>query len=90
MRSPCCAGPIRGPAAASSARPGRTGPGELHDIIRDAEPSVKTAIYEQLGLQVTCLPGQGKLRADVTISPEIFAGQREKNGVMGRRVRGAS
>jgi hypothetical protein len=66
-----------------------TGLGELHDIIRDAEPPVKAAIDEQLGLQVTCLPGQGKLRAHVTISPEIIAGQTEKYGVMGR-VRGLS
>ena len=66
-----------------------TGLGDLRDIIRDAEPPVKAAIYEQLGLQVTCLPGQGKLRADVTISPEIFAGQTEKYGVMGR-VRGGT
>ena len=66
-----------------------TGLGDLRDIIRDAEPSVKAAVYEQLGLQVTCLPGQGKLRADVTIGPEIFAGQTEKYGVMGR-VRGGT
>ena len=55
-----------------------TGLGDLRDIPRHAEPSVNAAVYEQLGLQVTCLPGQGKLRADVTISPEIFAGQTEK------------
>jgi site-specific DNA recombinase len=64
-----------------------TGLGDLRDIIRDAEPPVMAAIYEQLGLQVTYLPGQGKLRADVTISPETFAAQAEKYGVMGR-VRG--
>ena len=29
--------------------------GDLHDIIRDAGPSVKATIYEQLGLKVTCL-----------------------------------
>src|SRR5208283_3082809 len=66
-----------------------TGLGDLHDIIRDAEPPMKAAIYEQLGLQVTYLPGQDKIRADVTISPEIFAGQTEKYGVMGR-VRGGT
>ena len=63
--------------------------GDLHDIIRDAEPPVKAAIYGQLGLKVTYLPGQGKLRADVTISPEIFVGQTDKYGVMGR-VRGGT
>jgi site-specific DNA recombinase len=63
--------------------------GDLHDIIRDAEPPVKAAIYGQLGLKVTYLPGQGKLRADVTISPEIFAGQPDRYGVMGR-VRGGT
>jgi hypothetical protein len=64
-----------------------TGLGDLRDIIGDAEAPVKAAIYEQLGLQVTYLPEQDKLRADVTISPEIFAGQTDKYGVMGR-VRG--
>lgn len=66
-----------------------TGLDDLHDVIRDTEPPAKAAIYEQLGLQVTCLPGQDKLRADVTISPEIIAGQTEKYGVIGR-VRGPS
>ena len=50
---------------------------------------MKAAIHEQLGLQVTYLPEQHKLRADVTISPEKFAGQTDKYGVMGR-VRGAN
>jgi site-specific DNA recombinase len=40
-----------------------TGLGDLRDIIRDAEPPVKAAVYNQLGLQVTYLPGQEKLRA---------------------------
>ncbi len=66
-----------------------TGLGDLRGIIGGAEPSLKAAIYEQLGLQVTCLPGQAKLRADVTISPEKFAGQAEEYGVMGR-VRGGT
>ena len=35
-----------------------TGLGDLRDIIPDAEAPVKTAIYEQLGLQVTYLPEQ--------------------------------
>ena len=52
-----------------------TGLGDLRDVIRDAEPAVKAAIYEQLGLKVTYLPGQDKIRADVTISPETFAGK---------------
>ncbi len=34
-----------------------TGLGDLRDIIRDAEPSVKAAVYKQLGFRVTCLPG---------------------------------
>ena len=53
-----------------------TGLGDLRDVIRDAEPAVKAAIYEQLGLKVTYLPGEDKIRADVTISPETFADQR--------------
>jgi site-specific DNA recombinase len=64
-----------------------TGLGDLRDVIHDAEPSVKAAIYEQLGLKVTYLPGQDKLRADVTISPEIFVQKSEQYGEMGR-VRG--
>jgi hypothetical protein len=47
------------------------------------------AIYEQLGLKVTYLPGQDKIRADVTISPDKFAGQTDKYGAMGR-VRGGT
>jgi hypothetical protein len=43
---------------------------DLRDVIRAADPTVKAAIYGQLGLKVTYLPGQDKLRADVTISPE--------------------
>jgi hypothetical protein len=50
---------------------------------------VKAAIYEQLGLKVTYLPGQDKLRADVTISPETFAPKSEQYGEMGR-VRGGT
>ena len=66
-----------------------TGLGDLHDVIHDAEPSVEAAIYEQLGLKVTYLPGQDKLRADVTISPETFAPKSEQYGEMGR-VRGGT
>jgi hypothetical protein len=62
---------------------------ELRNIIRDAAAAVKAAIYEQLGLKITYLPGQDKIRAEVTISPEIFAGQADKYGVMGR-VRGGT
>lgn len=47
----------------------------------------RQAIYEQLGLKVTYLPGQDKLRADVTIGPEEFLEHVEKSGAMGR-VRG--
>ena len=48
--------------------------GDLRDVIRAADPAVKAAIYEQLGLKVTYLPGQEKIRADVTISPEKYVG----------------
>jgi site-specific DNA recombinase len=65
------------------------GLGDLRDVIRDAEPAVKAAIYEQLGLKVTYLPGEDKLRADVTISPESFAPKSDKYGEMGR-VRGGT
>ena len=58
-----------------------TGLGDLRDVIHDAEPAVKAAIYEQLGLKVTYQPGQDKIRAEVTISPEIFAGQTENMGL---------
>jgi site-specific DNA recombinase len=66
-----------------------TGLGDLRDVIHDAEPPVKAATYEQLGLKVTYLPGQDKLRADVTISPETFAPKSEQYGAMGR-VRGGT
>jgi site-specific DNA recombinase len=66
-----------------------TGLGDLRDVIHDAAAAVKAVIYAQLGLKVTYLPGQDKIRADVAISPEIFAGQADKYGVMGR-VRGGT
>ena len=48
------------------------GLGDLRDVVRDAEPAVKAAIYQQMGLKVTYLPGEDKIRAEVTISPETF------------------
>jgi hypothetical protein len=45
------------------------------------------AIYEQLGLKITYLPGQEKIRADVTIRPEKFLEHTEQYGAMGS-VRG--
>lgn len=66
-----------------------TGLGDLRNVIRDAAAAVKAAIYTQLGLKVTYMPGQDKIRADVTISPDIFAGQTGEYGVMGR-VRGGT
>ncbi len=66
-----------------------TGLGDLRDVVRDAEPAVKAAIYEQMGLKVTFLPGEDKIRADVTISPETFVQQDAQYGAMGR-VRGGT
>ena len=63
--------------------------GNLRDVIRAADPAVKAAIYGQLGLKVTYLPGQDKLRADVTISPEKFLEHVDEYGVMGS-VRGGT
>jgi site-specific DNA recombinase len=37
-----------------------TGLGDLRDVIRDAAAAVKAAIYAQLALKVTYLPGQDK------------------------------
>ena len=61
--------------------------GDLRDVIRDAEPAEKAAIYDQLGLKVTLQPGQDKIRAEVTIRPENYVEQTEQYGAMGR-VRG--
>jgi site-specific DNA recombinase len=66
-----------------------TGLDDLRDAIRDAEPAVKAAIYERLDLKITYLPGQDKIRVDVTVSPEKFEQQDEQYGVMGR-VRGGT
>ena len=63
--------------------------GDLRDVIRAADPVMKAAIYEQLGLKVTYLPGQEKIRADVTISPEKFLEHTEQYGAMGS-VRGGT
>jgi hypothetical protein len=35
--------------------------GDLRDVIRTADPAMKAAIYEQLGLKITYLPGQEKI-----------------------------
>jgi hypothetical protein len=64
--------------------------GDLRDVIRDAGPAEKAAIYDQLDLKVTVKPGQGKLRAEVTISPERFVEHMEQYGDTGRRVRGGT
>jgi site-specific DNA recombinase len=61
--------------------------GDLRDVILDAGPAEKAAIYDQLDLKVTVKPGQDKLQAEVTISPERFVEQTEQYGDMGR-VRG--
>ena len=63
--------------------------GDLRDVIRAADAAMKAAIYEQLGLKVTYLPGQEKIRADVTISPEKFLEHAEQYGAMGS-VRGGT
>ena len=34
--------------------------GDLRDVIHDAEPAMKAAIYAQLGLKITYQPGQDK------------------------------
>ena len=62
---------------------------DLRDVIRAAGAAEKAAIYEQLGLHVTYLPGQDKLRAEVTISPEKFVEHIDQYGVMGS-VRGGT
>ena len=66
-----------------------TGLGDLRSVIRDAEPAVKTAIYEEMRLKVTYLPGEDKIRADVTISPETFVQEDAPYGAMGS-VRGGT
>ena len=63
--------------------------GNLRDVLCAAEPAMKAAIYEQLGLKVTYMPRQNKLRADVTISPEKFLEHIDQYGVMGS-VRGGT
>jgi hypothetical protein len=46
--------------------------GSLLDVIRNAGPAEKAAIYDQLGLKVTFRPGEAKIRAEVTIGPENY------------------
>ena len=61
--------------------------GDLRDVIRDATPAEKTAIYDQFGLKITLKPGQAKIRAEVTIGPEKCGEHAEQCGDTGR-VRG--
>ena len=63
--------------------------GDLPDLIRHAGPAEQAAIYDQLGLKVTVKPGQDKLRAEITISPERFAEHIEQYGDASR-VRGGT
>ena len=56
---------------------------------RDAAPAGKAAIYDQLDLKVTFKPGEAKLRAKVTISPENYIEHVEQGGDTGR-VRGGT
>jgi hypothetical protein len=58
--------------------------GDLRELIRGA--AEKAVIYDQLGLKVTYLPGQDRLRAEVTVSPENYV---EPYGDTGR-VRGGT
>jgi hypothetical protein len=63
--------------------------GDLRDLIRDAGPAEKAAIYDQLGLKVIFKPGHDKLGAEVTISPERFVEKIGQYGDTGR-VRGGT
>ncbi len=63
--------------------------GDLHDVIRDATPAEKTAIYNQLDLKVTFKPGQAKIRAEITIGPDKYVEHAEQCGDTGR-VRGGT
>jgi site-specific DNA recombinase len=60
--------------------------GDLCEVIRGAGAAEKAAIYDQLGLKVTYLPGQDRLRAEVTVSPENYVEQYGDTG----RVRGGT
>ncbi len=61
--------------------------GSLRDVIRNAGPAEKAAIYDQLSLKVTFKPGQAKIRAEVTIGPENYVEHAQQCGDTGR-VRG--
>ena len=63
------------------------GLGNLRDVIRDARPAEKAAIYDQLDLKVTFKPGEAKIRAEVTIGPENYVEHAEQCADTGR-VRG--
>ena len=63
--------------------------GNLRDVIREARPAEKAAIYDQLGLKVTFKPGEAKIRAEVTIGPENYVEHAEQCGDTGR-VRGGT
>ena len=63
--------------------------GSLLDVIRDAGPAEKAAIYDQLSLKVTFKPGETKIRAEVTIGPENYVEHAQQCGDTGR-VRGGT
>jgi hypothetical protein len=77
-------------ADAGAAQHCQPGAGEWVGQLADGGHQVPVGVRRKgAGRKVTYLPGQDKIRADVTISPEISAGQTEKYGVMGR-VRGGT
>jgi len=63
--------------------------GNLRDVIHNAGPAEKAAIYDQLDLKVTFKPGQAKIRAEITIGPDKYVEHAEQCGDTGR-VRGGT
>jgi hypothetical protein len=55
--------------------------GNLRDVIRDARPAEKAAIYDQLDLKVTFKPGQAKIRAESPSARRTMQSMRSNVGI---------
>jgi hypothetical protein len=56
--------------------------GSLLDVIRDAGPAGKAAIYDQLGLKVTFKAGEAKIRAEVLPVGRVHVGSQDSVDVL--------
>ncbi|MGI5165677.1 hypothetical protein ACQEU3_15075 [Spirillospora sp. CA-253888] len=63
--------------------------GGIKDAIAKADVEDKNRLYEQLGVRLTYHPGSRKVRAEITLSPDLSSDQSADRGSV-VRVRGGN